>query len=51
MFASWPSDLTSVNDGSGFQMDGVRAPWATAGQPAAVWPGLASQSGWTPLCT
>ena len=25
MFVSWPSALTSVNDGSGFQMDGVRA--------------------------
>jgi len=45
MSPSCPSVLTSVNDGSGFQIDGVRAPWATGAQPAAVSSGLSSQSG------
>jgi hypothetical protein len=36
MLPSWPSVFTSVNDGSGFQIDGVWAPWATGLQPAAV---------------
>jgi len=51
MLPSWPSALTSVKEGSGFQIEGVLAPCATGAQPAAVWSGLSSQSGWMPLCT
>jgi hypothetical protein len=48
MLPSWRSARTSVNEGSGFQIDGVFSPWSTGGHPAALWSGLSAQSGWMP---
>lgn len=36
MLPVWPSALTSVKLGKGFQIDRVLAPWATGAQPAVV---------------
>ncbi len=48
MFPSWPSWLTSVNDGSGFQMPGVWGPCCTGAHVIAA---SFSQSGSVPLNT